>query len=147
MAILVVYMLINIVLSVVVERKSRKTVNVLHAILFFFTFAILCLCTNEGILQQSVCNLLGKDVYAHAMTAMFAGGVSAIIPLTVVEFVLWAQALIVAMMTVDSIVNYLGGKKRKAYERLCDNSSTPPRWKIEPLDKQNLYSILQVLLC
>ena len=126
MAILVVYMLINIVLSVVVERKSRKTVNVLHAILFFFTFAILCLCTDEGILQQSVRNLLGKDVYDHAMMVMFAGGISAIIPLTVVEFVLWVQALIVAMMTVDSIVNYFGGKKRKAYVRLGDNSTPSP---------------------
>lgn len=126
MAILVVYILINIVLSTVVERKSRKTVNILHAILFFFTFAILCLCTDEGILQKSVCNLLGKDVYEHAMMIMLAGGVSAIIPLTVVEFVLWVQALIVALMTVDGIVNYFGGKKRKAYERLGDNGSTPP---------------------
>ena len=126
MAILVVYMLINIVLSVVVERKSRKTVNVLHAILFFFTFAILCLCTNEGILQQSVCNLLGKDVYAHAMTVMFAGGVSAIIPLTVVEFVLWAQALIVAMMTVDGIVNYLGGKSARRTNAFATTVLPPP---------------------
>ena len=126
MAILLVYIVINCVLSAVVERKSRKTVNILHAILFFFTFTILCLCTNEGILQQSVCNLLGEDVYAQAMTVMFAGGMSAIIPLTVVEFVLWVQALIVAMMTVDSIVNYLGGKKRKAYVRLGDNSTPPP---------------------
>lgn len=148
MAILFVYMLINIVLSVVVERKSRKTVNILHAILFFYTFAILCLCADNGILQQSVCNLLGKDVYAKAMTVMFAGGVSAIIPLTVVEIVLWMQATIVALMTVDSIVNYFGGKKRKAYVRLCDTNSTPPRWLSDDLiNGQRLYALLQVMLC
>ena len=148
MATLITYIGMNVVLSAILERKSKKTAYIFHAVLFFFTFALLLLVTDDSILGRTVADMLGEGTYNAVTTVVFGTRFSVMLPLLVVEIALVLQTLLVAMFTVQHIVDiYLGGSKRKAYERLTATRPTPPSWQCEPLDKQNLYSILQVVLC
>ena len=147
MATLLVYLAINVVLATVLEKQSKKTANIFHAVLFFFTLGLLLLATDDGVLQDSLVNMLGQKTYDAVTMVVLGTKLSAVLPLLVVEIALVLQTLLVAMFTVQRIVTYLGGSKRKAYERLSATRPTPPRWRDEPVDKQKLYSILQVMLC
>ena len=147
MATLLVYLAINVVLATVLEKQSKKTANIFHAVLLFFTLGLLLLATDDGVLQDSLVSMLGQKTYDAVTMVVLGTKLSAVLPLLVVEIALVLQALLVAMFTVQRIVTYLGGSKRKAYERLTATRPTPPRWCDEPVDKQKLYSILQVLLC
>ena len=147
MATLITYIGMNVVLSAILERKSKKTAYIFHAVLFFFTFALLLLVTDDSILGKSVADIVGEGTYNAVTTVVLGTRLSVMLPLLAVEVALVLQTLLVAMFTVQRIVTYLGGSKRKAYERLTATRPTPPRWCDEPVDKQKLYSILQVMLC
>ena len=148
MATLLVYLAINVVLATVLEKQSKKTANIFHAVLFFFTLGLLLLATDDGVLQDSLVNMLGQKTYDAVTMVVLGTKLSAVLPLLVVEIALVLQTLLVAMFTVQHIVDvYIGGSKHKAYERLSATRPTPPRWRDEPVDKQKLYSILQVMLC
>ena len=147
MATLITYIGMNVVLSAILERKSKKTAYIFHAVLFFFTFALLLLVTDDSILGKSVADIVGEGTYNAVTTVVLGTRLSVMLPLLAVEVALVLQTLLVAMFTVQRIVTYLGGSKRKAYERLSATRPTPPRWCDEPVDKQKLYSILQVMLC
>ena len=147
MATLITYIGMNVVLSAILERKSKKTAYIFHAVLFFFTFALLLLVTDDSVLGKSVADIVGEGTYNAVTTVVLGTRLSVLLPLLVVEVALVLQTLLVAMFTVQRIVTYLGGSKRKAYQRLSAQQPTPPRWRDEPVDKQKLYSILQVMLC
>ena len=126
-ATLLVYLAINVVLATVLEKQSKKTANILHAVLFFFTLGLLLLVTDDGVLQSSLVNMLGQKTYDAVTMVVLGTKLSAVLPLLVVEIALVLQTLLVAMFTVQHIVDvYLGGSKRKAYERLGDNGPNPP---------------------
>ena len=147
MATLITYIGMNVVLSAILERRSKKTAYIFHAVLFFFTFGLLLLVTDDSVLGKSVADIVGEGTYNAVTTVVFGTRLSVMLPLLVVEVALVLQTLLVALFTVQRIVTYLGGSKHKAYERLTATRSTPPRWRDEPVDKQKLYSILQVMLC
>ena len=147
MATLITYIGMNIVLSAFLERTSKRTAYIFHAVLFFFTFSLLLIVTDNGVTRQTVVELIGEDTFNALTTVVLGTRLSVMLPLLVVEVALVLQTLLVAMFTVQRIVTYLGGSKRKAYERLSATRPTPPRWRDEPVDKQKLYSILQVMLC
>ena len=148
MATLITYIGMNVVLSAILERKSKKTAYIFHAVLFFFTFGLLLLATDDGVLQDSLVNMLGQKTYDAVTMVVLGTKLSAVLPLLVVEIALVLQALLVAMFTVQRIVTYLGGSKRKAYERLSATRPTPPRWQCDGvIDQQRLYALLQVMLC
>ncbi len=149
MAILITYIGMNVVLSAILERKSKKTAYIFHAVLFFFTFALLLLVTDDSVLGKSVADIVGEGTYNAVTTVMFGTRLSVMLPLLVVEVALVLQTLLVAMFTVQHIVDvYLGGSKRKAYERLTATRPTPPHWQTDGvIDHQRLYALLQVMLC
>ena len=147
MATLITYIGMNVVLSAFLERKSKKTAYIFHAVLFFFTFCMLLIVECDNVIGSAVAELLGEKTFNAVTTVLLGTRLSVMLPLLVVETALVLQTLLVAMFTVQRIVTYLGGSKRKAYERLTATRPTPPRWRDEPVDKQKLYSILQVLLC
>ena len=148
MATLITYIGMNVVLSAILERKSKKTAYIFHAVLFFFTFALLLLVTDDSVLGKSVADIVGEGTYKAVTTVMFGTRLSVLLPLLVVEVALVLQTLLVAMFTVQRIVTYLGGSKRKAYERLSATRPTPPRWQIDGvINGQHLYALLQVMLC
>ena len=116
----------NVVLSAILERKSKKTAYIFHAVLFFFTFALLLLVTDDSVLGKSVADIVGEGTYKAVTTVVLGTRLSVMLPLLVVEVALVLQTLLVAMFTVQRIVTYLGGSKRKAYERLTATRPTPP---------------------
>ena len=126
MATLITYIGMNVVLSAILERKSKKTAYIFHAVLFFFTFALLLLVTDDSVLGKSVADIVGEGTYKAVTTVVLGTRLSVLLPLLVVEFALVLQTLLVAMFTVQRIVTYLGGSKRKAYERLSATRPTPP---------------------
>ena len=149
MAILITYIGMNIVLSAFLERASKRTAYIFHAVLFFFTFGLLLLVTDNGVTRQTVVELIGEDTFNAVTTVVFGTRLSVMLPLLVVEVALVLQTLLVAMFTVQHIVDvYLGGSKRKAYERLTATRPTPPRGQSDGvIDQQRLYALLQVMLC
>ena len=126
MATLITYIGMNVVLSAILERKSKKTAYIFHAVLFFFTFALLLLVTDDSVLGKSVADIVGEGTYKAVTTVVLGTRLSVMLPLLVVEVALVLQTLLVAMFTVQRIVTYLGGSKRKAYERLTATRPTPP---------------------
>ena len=50
MATLITYIGMNVVLSAILERRSKKTAYIFHAVLFFFTFGLLLLVTDDSVL-------------------------------------------------------------------------------------------------
>ena len=126
MATLITYIGMNVVLSAILERRSKKTAYIFHAVLFFFTFALLLLVTDDSVLGKSVADIVGEGTYKAVTTVVFGTRLSVMLPLRVVEVALVRQTLLVAMFTVQRIVDYLGGSKRKAYERLSTTRPTPP---------------------
>ena len=126
MATLITYIGMNVVLSAILERKSKKTAYIFHAVLFFFTFALLLLVTDDSVLGKSVADIVGEGTYKAVTTVVLGTRLSVLLPLLVVEVALVLQTLLVAMFTVQRIVTYLGGSKRKAYERLSATRPTPP---------------------
>ena len=127
MATLITYIGMNVVLSAILERKSKKTAYIFHAVLFFFTFALLLLVTDDSVLGKSVADIVGEGTYNAVTTVVLGTRLSVLLPLLVVEVALVLQTLLVAMFTVQHIVDvYLGGSKRKAYERLSATRPTPP---------------------
>ena len=148
MATLITYIGMNVVLSAILERKSKKTAYIFHAVLFFFTFSLLLIVTDNGVTRQTVVELIGEDTFNAVTTVVLGTRLSVMLPLLVVEVALVLQTLLVAMFTVQRIVTYLGGSKRKAYERLTATRPTPPRWQSDGvIDQQRLYALLQVMLC
>ena len=148
MATLITYIGMNVVLSAILERKSKKTAYIFHAVLFFFTFALLLLVTDDSVLGRTVADIVGEGTYKAVTTVVLGTRLSVLLPLLVVEVALVLQTLLVAMFTVQRIVTYLGGSKRKAYERLSATRPTPPRWQCDGvIDQQRLYALLQVMLC
>ena len=148
MATLITYIGMNVVLSAILERRSKKTAYIFHAVLFFFTFGLLLLVTDDSVLGKSVADIVGEGTYNAVTTVVFGTRLSVMLPLLVVEVALVLQTLLVAMFTVQRIVTYLGGSKRKAYERLTATRPTPPRWQSDGvIDQQRLYALLQVMLC
>ena len=148
MATLITYIGMNVVLSAILERKSKKTAYIFHAVLFFFTFALLLLVTDDSVLGRTVADIVGEGTYKAVTTVVLGTRLSVMLPLLVVEVALVLQTLLVAMFTVQRIVTYLGGSKRKAYERLSATRPTPPRWQCDSvIDQQRLYALLQVMLC
>ena len=126
-AILITYIGMNIVLSAFLERASKRTAYIFHAVLFFFTFGLLLLVTDNGVTRQTVVELIGEDTFNAVTTVVLGTRLSVMLPLLVVEVALVLQTLLVAMFTVQHIVDvYLGGSKRKAYERLSATRPTPP---------------------
>ena len=126
MATLITYIGMNVVLSAILERKSKKTAYIFHAVLFFFTFALLLLVTDDSVLGRTVADIVGEGTYKAVTTVVLGTRLSVMLPLLVVEVALVLQTLLVAMFTVQRIVTYLGGSKRKAYERLSATRPTPP---------------------
>ena len=126
MATLITYIGMNVVLSAILERKSKKTAYIFHAVLFFFTFALLLLVTDDSVLGKSVADIVGEGTYKAVTTVVLGTRLSVLLPLLVVEVALVLQTLLVALFTVQRIVTYLGGSKRKAYERLSATRPTPP---------------------
>ena len=127
MATLITYIGMNVVLSAILERRSKKTAYIFHAVLFFFTFGLLLLVTDDSVLGKSVADIVGEGTYNAVTTVVFGTRLSVMLPLLVVEVALVLQTLLVAMFTVQHIVDvYLGGSKRKAYERLTATRPTPP---------------------
>ena len=116
----------NVVLSAILERRSKKTAYIFHAVLFFFTFGLLLLVTDDSVLGKSVADIVGEGTYNAVTTVVFGTRLSVMLPLLVVEVALVLQTLLVAMFTVQRIVDYLGGSKRKAYVRLSATRPTPP---------------------
>ena len=148
MATLITYIGMNVVLSAILERKSKKTAYIFHAVLFFFTFALLLLVTDDSVLGKSVADIVGEGTYKAVTTVVLGTRLSVMLPLLVVEVALVLQTLLVALFTVQRIVTYLGGSKRKAYERLTATRPTPPHWQTDGvIDHQRLYALLQVMLC
>ena len=148
MATLITYIGMNVVLSAILERRSKKTAYIFHAVLFFFTFGLLLLVTDDSVLGKSVADIVGEGTYNTVTTVVFGTRLSVMLPLLVVEVALVLQTLLVALFTVQRIVDYLGGSKRKAYERLSATRPTPPRWQSDGvIDQQRLYALLQVMLC
>lgn len=128
MAILITYIGMNIVLSAFLERASKRTAYIFHAVLFFFTFGLLLLVTDNGVTRQTVVELIGEDTFNAVTTVVLGTRLSVMLPLLVVEVALVLQTLLVAMFTVQHIVNvYLGCSKRKAYQRMTATRPTPPR--------------------
>ena len=125
-AILITYIGMNIVLSAFLERASKRTAYIFHAVLFFFTFGLILLVTDNGVTRQTVVELIGEDTFNAVTTVVLGTRLSVMLPLLVVEVALVLQTLLVAMFTVQRIVTYLGGSKRKAYERLSATRPTPP---------------------
>ena len=126
MATLITYIGMNVVLSAILERKSKKTAYIFHAVLFFFTFALLLLVTDDSVLGRTVADIVGEGTYKAVTTVVLGTRLSVMLPLLVVEVALVLQTLLVALFTVQRIVTYLGGSKRKAYERLSATRPTPP---------------------
>ena len=126
MATLITYIGMNVVFSAILERKSKKTAYIFHAVLFFFTFALLLLVTDDSVLGRTVADIVGEGTYKAVTTVVLGTRLSVLLPLLVVEVALVLQTLLVAMFTVQRIVIYLGGSKRKAYERLSATRPTPP---------------------
>ena len=126
MATLITYIGMNVVLSAILERRSKKTAYIFHAVLFFFTFALLLLVTDDSVLGKSVADIVGEGTYKAVTTVVLGTRLSVLLPLLVVEVALVLQTLLVALFTVQRIVTYLGGSKRKAYERLSATRPTPP---------------------
>ena len=148
MATLITYIGMNVVLSAFLERASKRTAYIFHAVLFFFTFGLLLLVTDDSVLGKSVADIVGEGTYKAVTTVVSGTRLSVMLPLLVVEVALVLQTLLVAMFTVQRIVTYLGGSKRKAYERLSATRPTPPRWQCDGvIDQQRLYALLQVMLC
>ena len=133
MATLITYIGMNVVLSAILERRSKKTAYIFHAVLFFFTFGLLLLVTDDSVLGKSVADIVGEGTYNAVTTVVFGTRLSVMLPLLVVEVALVLQTLLVALFTVQRIVDYLGGSKRKAYEPLSATRPTPPRWRDEPV--------------
>lgn len=130
MAILITYIGMNIVLSAFLERASKRTAYIFHAVLFFFTFGLLLLVTDNGVTRQTVVELIGEDTFNAVTTVVLGTRLSVMLPLLVVEVALVLQTLLVAMFTVQHIVNvYLGCSKRKAYQRMTATRPTPPPWR------------------
>ena len=127
MATLITYIGMNVVLSAILERRSKKTAYIFHAVLFFFTFGLLLIVTDDSVLGKSVADIVGEGTYNAVTTVVFGTRLSVMLPLLVVEVALVLQTLLVAMFTVQHIVNvYLGCSKRKAYQRMTATRPTPP---------------------
>ena len=126
MATLITYIGMNVVLSAFLERKSKKTAYIFHAVLFFFTFCILLIVECDNVIGSAVAELLGEKTFNAVTTVLLGTRLSVMLPLLVVEIALVLQALLVAMFTVQRIVTYLDGSKHKAYERLTATRPTPP---------------------
>ena len=126
MATLITYIGMNVVLSAFLERKSKKTAYIFHAVLFFFTFCMLLIVECDNVIGSAVVELLGEKTFNAVTTVLLGTRLSVMLPLLVVEVALVLQTLLVAMFTVQRIVTYLGGSKRKAYERLSATRPTPP---------------------
>ena len=71
-AILITYIGMNIVLSAFLERASKRTAYIFHAVLFFFTFGLLLLVTDNGVTRQTVVELIGEDTF-NAVTTVVLG--------------------------------------------------------------------------
>ena len=126
MATLITYIGMNVVLSAFLERKSKKTAYIFHAVLFFFTFCMLLIVECDNVIGSAVAELLGEKTFNAVTTVLLGTRLSVMLPLLVVEVSLVLQTLLVALFTVQRIVTYLGGSKRKAYERLSATRPTPP---------------------
>ena len=147
-ATLITYIGMNVVLSAFLERKSKKTAYIFHAVLFFFTFCMLLIVECDNVIGSAVVELLGEKTFNAVTTVLLGTRLSVMLPLLVVEIALVLQTLLVAMFTVQRIVTYLGGSKHKAYQRLSAQQPTPPRWQTDCLiNGQRLYALLQVMLC
>ena len=109
MATLITYIGMNVVLSAFLERKSKKTAYIFHAVLFFFTLG-----------------LLGQKTYDAVTMVVLGTKLSAVLPLLVVETALLLQTVLVALFAVQSIATCLVGSKHKAYQRLSAQQPTPP---------------------
>ena len=149
MAILITYIGMNIVLSAFLERRCKRTAYIFHAVLFFFTFGLLLLVTDNGVTRQTVVELIGEDTFNAVTTVVLGTRLSVMLPLLVVEVALVLQTLLVAMFTVQHIVDVnLGGSNRKADERLTATRPTPPPWQSNgTIDGRRIYALLQVMLC
>ena len=115
-ATLLVYLAINVVLATVLEKQSKKTANIFHAVLFFFTLGLLLLATDDGVLQDSLVSMLGQKTYDAVTMVVLGTKLSAVLPLLVVEVALVLQTLLVAMFTVQRIVT---DRKSVGRERVC----------------------------
>ena len=125
-ATLITYIGMNVVLSAFLERKSKKTAYIFHAVLFFFTLGLLLLATDDGVLQDSLVNMLGQKTYDAVTMVVLGTKLSAVLPLLVVETALLLQTILVALFAVQSIATCLVGSKHKAYVRLSATRPTPP---------------------
>ena len=126
-ATLITYIGMNVVLSAFLERKSKKTAYIFHAVLFFFTFCMLLIVECDNVIGSAVVELLGEKTFNAVTTVLLGTRLSVMLPLLVVETALVLQTLLVAMFTVQHIVDvYIGGSKHKAYQRLSAQQPTPP---------------------
>ncbi len=126
MATLITYIGMNVVLSAILERKSKKTAYIFHAVLFFFTFALLLLVTDDSVLGKSVADIVGEGTYNAVTTVVFGSRLNVMLPLLVVETALLLQTILVALFAVQSITTCFEGSKHKAYQRLSNNTTPPP---------------------
>ena len=126
MATLITYIGMNVVLSAFLERKSKKTAYIFHAVLFFFTFCMLLIVECDNVIGSAVVELLGEKTFNAVTTVLLGTRLSVMLPLLVVETALVLQTLLVAMFTVQSIATCLVGSKHKAYQRLSAQQPTPP---------------------
>lgn len=148
MATLITYIGMNVVLSAFLERKSKKTAYIFHAVLFFFTFCMLLIVECDNVIGSAVTELLGEKTFNAVTTVLLGTRLNVMLPLLVVETALLLQTVLVALFAVQSITTCLVGSKHKAYVRLGNNTTPPPRWQTDCLiNGQRLYALLQVMLC
>ena len=108
MALLILYIIINITISIVLECKKVRSACVAHGVLSVFTLFILLLASEVPAVKICMKSIMTTDLYYTTRAAMDVGGVAMTVPMVVIELLLSLQlAAIISCLTakiVDEVV-------------------------------------------
>ena len=79
------YLLVNILISVFLEKRRYHMATVLHAAAFTCCLVLLLPFSQSALIERALVNMMGEAVYLFLRQALLQAGVAGIAPIVVLE--------------------------------------------------------------
>ena len=144
MILAIAYLLFNVTLSVLLERRGRRTATVWHSLAFSVILLGLAVAFSEGTFLEGFGRWLIPDRYYHAFcNFVSAYGFFVFVPLMALEWIIPMAALAVGTVIVVKI--FLGKKQERDEETALPPSEIVS--VVNPEYRQKIYRKNCVMLC
>ena len=145
MSMLMICLAVNIIIAVLLEKNRKKIAVIFHVVLVALSLWIVFLWSPESTFEFTLSNMLGDETYKVVVNVLFWGNPSMMLPLAIVEMLLFVQTLFVVMFAVQRFVGDLFTHLRRNYTKLKGDDVEEKLPFVERWSK--LYYLLQVIRC